>query len=171
MKIILFRHGPAEARDPARWPEDAERPLTPRGEKRTRLAALGLRRIERSIGRLMTSPFKRADRTARILSRVLEVGTVETVAVLAPGGSAKKIIEALNSAPRVDTIVVVGHQPDLGTLAGLLLFNSNEALLSIKKAGACGIRFESAVHPGGGKLEWVAPPNMLCRLTRRKAAV
>jgi phosphohistidine phosphatase len=171
MKIILFRHGPAESRDPARWPQDAERPLTQRGEKRTRLAALGLRRIERNIGRLMASPFQRADRTARILSRVLEIETVETLDVLAPGGPIRKIIEALNRAPRVDTIVLVGHQPDLGTLAGHLLFNNTEALLSIKKAGACGIWFESDVRPGAGKLEWSAPPAILCRLPRRKSAV
>jgi phosphohistidine phosphatase SixA len=65
MKIILFRHGPAGARDPSRWPDDAERPLTARGEKRTRLAAMGLRRVEKNIERLITSPLKRADRTAR----------------------------------------------------------------------------------------------------------
>jgi phosphohistidine phosphatase len=171
MKIILFRHGPAETRDPARWPDDAERPLTPRGEKRTRLAALGLRSIEREIERLMTSPFKRADRTARIVGRVLGIEAVETLDALAPGGSVRKIIEALNGAPRAEAIVVVGHQPDLGTLAGHLLFNNGEAMLAIKKAGACGIRFESAVRAGAGKLVWAAPPGILCRLTRRKAAV
>ena len=36
MRVILFRHGPAEVRDPSRWPEDTERPLTRRGEKRSR---------------------------------------------------------------------------------------------------------------------------------------
>jgi phosphohistidine phosphatase SixA len=102
---------------------------------------------------------------------VLDIEPVETLDALVPGGSARKIIESLNTAPRVDTIVLVGHQPDLGTLAGLLLFNSTETPLPIKKAGACGIRFETAVRPGAGKLEWSAPPSMLCRLTRRKVAV
>jgi len=171
MKVILFRHGPAEERDPARWPEDAERPLTPRGEKRTRLAGLGLRRIEDNIERLMTSPYKRAERTARILGRVLEIEPVETLDALVPGGPVRKIIDALNATPRADTIVLVGHQPDLGMLAGQLLFGNAEASLPIKKAGACAIQFESAVRAGAGKLAWSAPPGILCRLTRRKAAV
>jgi phosphohistidine phosphatase len=170
MKIILFRHGPAGARDPSRWPDDAERPLTARGEKRTRLAAMGLRRVEKNIERLITSPLKRADRTARILGRALGIEKVETLEGLAPGGSAKKIIDELNSKPDVDTVVLVGHEPDLGNLAGFLIFNGSEASLELKKAGACRIGFESTVRPGAGKLEWLAPPGMLGRLTRRKEA-
>jgi phosphohistidine phosphatase len=170
MKIILFRHGPAGAPDSSRWPEDAERPLTARGEKRTRLAALGLRRIEKSIERVIASPYKRADRTARILGRVLELDPVETLDALAPGGSQRKILETVNSPPRANTVVLVGHEPDLGALAGLLVFN-NGAALPLKKAGACVISFEATARPGAGTLEWVAPPRLLCRVTRRKDIV
>ena len=169
MRVILFRHGPAGGRDPARWPDDAARPLTPRGERRTRLAARGLRRIEKKVERVMTSPLERADRTAKILGRELGIGPVETLDALAPGGSSRKVIEALNQKPGADT-VVVGHEPDLGVLAGLLIFN-NGATIALKKAGACSIQFESAVRPGAGTLEWIAPPRMLCRLTRKRSAV
>jgi phosphohistidine phosphatase len=131
---------------------------------------MGLRRIEKSVQRLMTSPFKRADRTARIVSRVLEIEQVETLEALAPGGSHRKIIEALNRQPSSDTVVLVGHEPDLGALAGLLVFG-NSAALVLKKAGACSIRFDSAIGPGAGKLEWVAPPRVLCRVTRKSVAV
>ena len=168
MNIILFRHGPAGARNASRWPDDAERPLTPRGERRTRLAALGLRRMEGTIDRVLTSPLKRADRTARILGRVLGIEEVETLDALAPGGSTRKIIETLNGPPRADTVVLVGHEPDLGTLAGLLVFNSGTASLPLKKAGACRIAFESSVRPGAGALEWLSPPGMLSRVTRKK---
>ena len=170
MRVILFRHGLAEERDASRWPDDAARPLTPRGEKRTRLAAMGLRRFERNIERLVTSPLVRADRTARILSRVLEIDSIETLDALAPGGSQRKILEALNSQPRVHTVVLVGHEPDLGGLAGMLVHN-NGALLPLKKAGACCISFDAAVRAGDGKLHWVAPPRLLCRVTRKSVTV
>lgn len=169
MRVILFRHGPAEVRDPSRWPEDTERPLTRRGEKRSRRAALGLRRIEPGVARLVTSPLERAARTARILSRALKIERVETLDALAPGGSPRKVIEALNRYPRLDTVVAVGHEPDLGVLAGLLLFN-NGASLPLEKAGACSIAFESTVRPGAGTLEWVAPPRLLCRMSRKRAS-
>ena len=170
MRVILFRHGPAGARDPARWPDDAARPLTSRGARRTRRAALGLRRMEKKVERVMTSPFERADGTARILGRVLGIEAVKTLEALVPGGSSRKVIEALNQEPDASTVVVVGHEPDLGALAGLLVFN-NGATIPLKKAGACSIRFESAVRPGAGTLEWVAPPRMLCRITRKRSAV
>lgn len=170
MKIILFRHGLAEARDESRWPEDATRPLTPRGVKRTRLVAMGLRRFERNIERIMTSPLKRADHTARILGRVLEIERVDTLEALAPGGAPRKILETINSHPRTDTVVLVGHEPELGALAGLLVFN-NDVSLPLKKAGACCIQFDGTVRPGAGALAWIAPPRLLCRITRKKAAV
>ena len=168
MRVILFRHGLAEVRDASRWPEDSERPLTTRGEKRTRNAALGLRRIEPIIERILTSPFKRADHTARILGKVLEIEKIEAIEALVPGGSVRKILEAINAHPRVQSVVLVGHEPDLGALAGLLAFNSNEAAVPLKKAGGCGIQFEDAVRPGAGALKWLAPPRLLCRVNGKK---
>ena len=170
MKVILFRHGPAGTRDASRWPDDAARPLTSRGECRSRLVALGLRRLERDIDRIVTSPFKRADETARILGKVLGVEHVETLEALVPGGSHRKIIESINAHPRSKTVVLVGHEPDLGVFAGLLVFNSN-ASFPLKKAGACAIKFEGTVRSGAGTLDWLAPPRLLARVARRKAAV
>jgi phosphohistidine phosphatase len=167
VKVILFRHGPAEDRDATRWPEDAQRPLSRWGERRTRLAAQGLCRFERGIESILTSPFQRADHTARILSRTLGVESPETVEALAPGGSPRKVIEAVNGKPRAGTVVLVGHEPDLGALAALLV--AGGAAMPLKKAGACGIEFDGAARAGAGVLEWLAPPRLLCRVSRRKA--
>ena len=169
MKVILFRHGPAEARNASRWPDDSERPLSRWGERRTRVAACGLKRFEGSVDRILTSPFKRADRTARILGQALGL-KVETLDAAVPGGSPRKVIEAINGLSPAVTVVMVGHEPDLGALAALLVANGNGAF-PLKKAGACAIEFDGPVRPGGGTLEWLAPPRLLCRVTRRKAAV
>ncbi|HEY2954375.1 MAG TPA: phosphohistidine phosphatase SixA [Candidatus Eisenbacteria bacterium] len=170
MKIILFRHGPAGERDSSRWPDDGERPLTSRGEQRTRLAALGLRRIERNVDRILTSPFKRAERTAKILGQVLEMDGIEALDALVPGGSQAKIVEAVTAHPRARTVILVGHEPDLGMLAGHLLFKS-QSPIPLKKAGACAIAFDGPVRAGTGGLEWLATPRLLRRFRRRKAAV
>ena len=113
MRVILFRHGPAGTRNASRWPDDGQRPLTAAGETKSRRVAEGLRRIE-NVDRILTSPLKRADRTARIVGQVLEVERLDTLDALAPGGAHAKILEALNGHPRGDTIVLVGHEPDLG---------------------------------------------------------
>ena len=167
MRIILFRHGIAEERDAARWPDDAKRPLTARGERRARRAAQGLARIERSVERLGTSPFVRAERTARILSRVLGI-EAEVTDALVPGGAIRRIMETMNGSAVEGSVVLVGHEPDLGALAGLLLFGNLEAALPLKKAGACAIEIEPPARPGGGTLMWAAPPHILFRISRRK---
>src|SRR5215212_9836596 len=45
MDLYLVRHGVAFDPDPARWPDDTQRPLTPEGEKRVLKAARGLGRL------------------------------------------------------------------------------------------------------------------------------
>ena len=170
MRVILFRHGIAGARDASRWPDDAARPLTLRGENRSRLAAEGLRRVEKKVDRILTSPFKRAERTARILGEVLGIERLDTLAALAPGGSQAKLLEAIGSLPRSHTIILVGHEPDLGAFAGHLLFKTG-ASLPLKKAGACAIRCDGVVRAGAATLEWLVPPRLLLRVTRKKAAV
>jgi phosphohistidine phosphatase len=171
MRIILFRHGPAGTRDAERWPDDAKRPLTARGEKRTRLAARGLRCLQEKAGPILTSPLKRADETAHLLAEVLGTKQVETVESLAPGGSYRKLIAAIAPYKEEDTVVVVGHEPDLGELAGFFLRKDRESPLPLKKAGACAIRFNGAPRAGAGELEWLASPRLLRRLNGKKARV
>jgi phosphohistidine phosphatase len=65
------------------------------------------------------------------------------------------------------TLVLVGHEPDLGRLAGVLLFGAPRAL-PMRKAGACVIDFVGAVEPGEGRLHGFVPPRALRRLAGRK---
>ena len=45
MEVVLVRHAIAAERDPSRWPDDRERPLTRQGEERMRRAAKGLAKV------------------------------------------------------------------------------------------------------------------------------
>jgi len=47
--------------------------------------------------------------------------------------------------------VLVGHEPDLGKLAGVLLFGA-PAALPLRKAGACSIEFDNHCAAGKGRL-------------------
>jgi len=64
-------------------------------------------------------------------------------------------------------VVLVGHEPHLGKLAGTLLFGA-PAHLPIKKAGACAIDFEARPRAGGGQLVWFLPPRALRQLAGKK---
>jgi phosphohistidine phosphatase len=169
MRVILFRHAPAESRDPGRWPDDDERPLTPRGLQRARKAARGVAWLERGITHVITSPAARAAATAEVLWSALgdEVQREEARA-LAPAGSWRECLRRLAEEPPDSVVALVGHEPDLGKLAGVLLFGAPTAL-PIKKAGACAIDLERAA-PGAGHLRWWLPPRALRALARRRRA-
>ncbi|HTR97429.1 MAG TPA: histidine phosphatase family protein [Candidatus Acidoferrales bacterium] len=154
MRVILFRHGPAGERDPERWPDDRIRPLTPKGIERTRRAARGLLRLEGEPRRVLTSPLERCVRSARILAAEGKLeNAVETVEALAPRSSWRDVLLRLAEEPADAKVVLVGHEPDLGKLAGVLLFGA-PAALPLKKAGACSIDFEDTVAAGSGRLRW-----------------
>jgi phosphohistidine phosphatase len=170
MRVILFRHGPAAGRDPKRWPDDSLRPLTSLGAQLIRAVAEGLTRIEPGIEQIVSSPFARARQSARVLADVLDTGEIEEMDALRPEGPVTDILRFLSSRVSDRSLVLVGHEPDLGALAGLLLWGSPTSL-PLKKAGACLIRFEGVPREGAGRLGWFLPAKLLRNTgTRRPRA-
>jgi phosphohistidine phosphatase len=165
MRLILFRHGPAGQRDAKRWPDDGKRPVTRSGRERTVRAAAGLRRLIGRVARVATSPLTRAKQTAELLVQALETEVrVETLDSLAPGAPHRETLKWLREVESGASVVLVGHEPHLGKLAGMLLFNSVSAELPLKKAGAVWIDFIGPVEPGAGRLRAFLPPRVLRRL-------
>ena len=71
---------------------------------------------------------------------------------------------------RGETVALVGHEPDLGKLAGTLVFGAPSAL-PLKKAGACAIQFEGAARPGAGRMVWLLTPRLLRRQAGKRDRV
>jgi len=71
MKLLLIRHAAAVPRGTPGVP-DAERPLTPQGKAKFRVAARGLARVTRRPDVLLTSPLPRARLTAKIAAHAFE---------------------------------------------------------------------------------------------------
>ena len=167
LHVVLFRHGPAGKRDAAAWPDDDLRPLTPKGEARTRESAAGLARLAGNVRLIWTSPLARAAGSAAIVRAGCGDARVTTVEALRPRGSWREVIERLQQHRGAGgTIVLVGHEPDLGKLAGTLVFGAPRAL-PLKKAGAAAIEFAGPVEPGKGEIVWWLPPRLL-RARRRR---
>jgi phosphohistidine phosphatase len=161
MECILFRHGTAVER--ADWDgEEGLRPLTPKGVEKTREAAVGLLRLELEPGYLWTSPLTRAFDTAKLIRQILcprlELHVQEALLPEAPPG---KLLSLLSALSPETTVVCVGHEPHLGETAGLLLFGKPVAGLSLKKAGACCLRFRETPKAGRAELRWWMGPSQL----------
>src|SRR5205085_8809867 len=69
MDLYLVRHAVAHDRSSARWPNDADRPLTPEGEEEFLAAARGLKRLARVPDLVLRSYFARAWRKAQLLTQ------------------------------------------------------------------------------------------------------
>lgn len=167
MLIVLFRHGPAADRDAKRWPDDRERPLTERGRDRTLRAAHGLVRLIGAPTMIYTSALTRAADTAQILARAAGIDRLDDLESLEPGGARTRTYEALaKHAGDSSIVVLVGHEPDLGELAGSLI---GSAPLALKKAGACAIEVDGRPRAGAGELRWFLQPSILRQLVKKKA--
>jgi phosphohistidine phosphatase len=128
LELILWRH--AEAEDGLGRIADAKRRLTPRGEKQARKMAAWLReRLPRST-RVLVSPTERTQQTAHALGLPFELEPA-----IGPAAEAGDLLAAAGwpeGNGRERAVVLVGHQPTLGQLAGQLLFGEEQAL-SVRK--------------------------------------
>ncbi|MGF1471316.1 MAG: histidine phosphatase family protein [Rubrobacteraceae bacterium] len=162
MDIYLVRHAVAHKRDFESWPNDAERPLTPEGERNFRPAAHGLEVLAPEIEVLLSSPYARAWRTAEILDEETSWPAPGVFPALEPDIMPHKVAAALATYSQAETIALVGHRPSLHELAAYLLCERADALnIGLKKGGAACIRFQDAPEPGSGKLRWLLTPQIL----------
>jgi phosphohistidine phosphatase len=112
MDLILWRHAEAEY-----GPPDLERTLTALGHRQAVAMAAWLKPRLPDDTRVLASPARRALQTAAALTK-----RVETVDALAPDTSPEAILDACGWSPIGNgCVVVAGHQPTLGRVAGHLL--------------------------------------------------
>src|SRR5215211_4559183 len=71
MLLLLIRHAHAGDRDPERWPDDRDRPLTDKGRKTHRKVSRALGELDLTPTAVLTSPWARAAGTAGILASEL----------------------------------------------------------------------------------------------------
>jgi phosphohistidine phosphatase len=161
MELLIVRHAIAFEVDARRWPDDAERPLSPRGVARARQAAAGMKQLVRKPTRVLVSQLTRAQQTAAILTEVAGWPEAERCAALAPGGSPEALLATLRRMPET-RIALVGHEPGLGRLlAASLPGVSATQAFRFKKMGAALLAFEGAARAGGARLAWLASPKLL----------
>ncbi len=166
MDCLLFRHGIAV--DLEDWQgEEALRPLTPKGVEKTKEAAAGLRRLDLIPTQILSSPFARAVETAKVIRETFKARPeVRICDELLPDAPPDKLFPLLANLPDDACVICVGHEPQLGEAAGVMLFGSPVAGLSLKKAGACCINFDQPPKAGGGFLKWWMGPAQLRKLAK-----
>ena len=167
LDLYLVRHAIAEERDPSRWPDDRQRPLTAKGVRRFEVAARGLRRLVPNIDTLLVSPLVRAQQTADILVEETGWPPPQLLDVLAPETPPADTVAALAAFYSARRIAVVGHEPHLSDLAATLLVADGAApFLTLRKGGVAHIHFDDGAGVRGGSLRWLLTPKVLRLLAR-----
>ena len=160
MILYVVRHAIAEERNPDRWPDDHDRPLSERGVRRFHPVAHMLNRLVPDIDALLSSRAVRAWSTAEILTRV--AGWPQPMACRElEGASSEAVAAAIRNHAGKERIAIVGHEPSLSQLVGFLLTGREDELyLDFKKGAIVALAFEGGVRNGMGVMQWMLTPKL-----------
>ncbi len=165
MELYLLRHAIAVEREDFSG-EDSERPLTPDGKKKMRRIAKGIRALRLNYGVVLSSPYLRAQQTAKILvAQSGERRRLRLTDALRPCGDQRILINEIAALDgHGKSIVLVGHEPSLSALAAMLIFGKPGAGLMLKKGGLCKLTIERLHFGRCAEMEWLLTPRQLIAL-------
>lgn len=171
MNLYFLRHGIAIERDDPQAHDDDERFLTPRGVKRVRQAAGGLRALGIPFDAILTSPAVRARQTAEIVAAKLQhESELQELMDLRPESTVEHLLFGLHRLATKEHLLLVGHEPLLSrTVARLLTGEKDNSLdLSLKKAGLCHVEIDQLPPTKPGTLHFWLTPKQLRQLGKAK---
>lgn len=107
MRLVLVRHGEAEARAVT----DAARALTAQGRQQARATGHWLAGELAGPLQLLVSPFRRAQETAAEIAACLPQSVTLTVPRITPDDDPRQALEAIAAVAAQEQVVVVTHMP------------------------------------------------------------
>jgi phosphohistidine phosphatase len=124
MKLYLMQHGEAMSKE-----ENPERPLTEQGKGDVERVSAFLARLGREIPEIRHSGKRRAEETAEVVAKHLQLKEegITAVSGLNPSDDVRPIAEALQW--QTQSVMIVGHLPFLSRLASYLLSDDVEQTL------------------------------------------
>jgi len=166
MNLYIIRHAIAVDEGASDYESDSERPLTDKGRKKIRQIAKSLRNLGVEFDLILSSPYVRARETAEILADVFKMKKKIVFSDnLIPMGNPELLITEVNEKYSVDSIALVGHEPHLSTLVGLLVAENAKIDVTLKKGGVCYLSADDLHHEHRAALEWLLTPGILMEIS------
>ncbi|MEK9825274.1 MAG: histidine phosphatase family protein [Methylotenera sp.] len=153
--LIFWRHAEAEDFSPSGL--DTDRVLTKRGYQDAAKMAKWLNKRLPSVTLALVSPAQRCQQTAAALlaQRDLEIKIEEFLSI---NSSPQRIQRELANHSSAETLLVVGHQPNLGILIAQNL-GMPESALSVKKGAIWWLRKRGGFGVARYKIHMVMVPD------------
>jgi phosphohistidine phosphatase len=155
MIVYFLRH--ADAEDPI--DSDFTRKLTAKGLEQSAKVGKFCVRNGLAPGAILSSPLVRARHTAEIVAKAL--GTEpEIVDWLACGLRPAVLFEKLAARKGLDSIMLVGHEPDIGNCVAALSGMKDSVGINIRKASLTAVD-APLFEPESGRLEFSVPVRLM----------
>ena len=164
MKLYLVRHAIAE--DITDYEDDSLRPLAEKGRDKMHRIAQALRELGVGPDLIVSSPYVRASQTASVLAKELKYK--EEIAYsdfLVPMAEPDDMIGEINEKFSVDELMLVGHEPNLSSLASILLVGNPDISINLKKGGVCCLSVDDLHYDRKATLEWLVTPKISTRVS------
>jgi len=168
MILYFLRHASAGERlsDAAK---DERRPLDSEGIAQCGQMGRALAAMDVRVDAIVCSPLKRALQTASLVGNEIEFGgKLMQDAALRPEASFARFEELLHRLRSAETVLVVGHNPNLAEFLGrLLVAGGRPARIDLKKGAVAKLE----IGPRGAVLQWCLTPRVLRSLLPTSHAV
>ncbi len=158
MNLYLIRHADALALGENGITDDADRPLSKRGESQSDVIGKTLKKRGIAFDKLVTSPFVRARQTSELLLKACN-GSQPDIHVcedLTPDAKPRKLAKYLRKLGG-ENVALVGHLPHIAHWAGWLL-GAKKAHIEMAKASIALITCGSGPRKGLGVMQWLVTP-------------
>ena len=163
MELYFLRHGIAADRSEGGASHDSERALTPAGIKQMKEIAKGMKRLGISFDHVLSSPYLRARQTAEIVAEGVGFkGKIALSEILTPTADFKDFVGLLKNFESDENLLLVGHQPGLGSFISGLISGTDHILIDLKKGGLCRVDTSELGMAALAELEWLLGPEQLC---------
>jgi phosphohistidine phosphatase len=168
VKLYLVRHAIAVPHFTPGYEDDSQRPLTDKGRAKMRDITRGLKALGVAPQIILSSPYVRARQTAEILREGLDVqNPIVFTENLLPLAHPDHMWDELKQYNGVDSIALVGHEPNMSALANLLL-GVTRLQIVFKKGGVCHMTVDDLSGAPAAVLQWLLTPKQMIAIGNKK---
>jgi len=158
MTIYFLRHASAGERV-SNPKKDEKRALDSTGIEQCGYIGRALAALDTHVEVVISSPLKRASQTASLVANEMgHEGKLQFHDALRPGASFADFRRLLGAYAKNETIMVVGHNPNLSEFTGRCISeNGCEAVVDLKKGAVARVE----IGRNSGVLNWCLTPRIL----------
>ncbi|HMK31349.1 MAG TPA: phosphohistidine phosphatase SixA [Terriglobales bacterium] len=161
MILYFLRHASAGQRQLTG--DDDKRPLDKTGIEQCQQMGRMLAALGAEFDAIVTSPLERAARTAALVAQEIEFkGKISIDDALRPEGTYDSFRQLLRRYAKAETLMVVGHNPNLSEFLSLLISDgSADTSIYLRKGALARVEVEGKGIP---QLNWCVTPKLVRKI-------